>query len=256
MKKFALCLCAATLATCLLASCEETVPAVSDGFGRVPGDTYTNPGESVPEDVPPVDDTITVCIDPGHGFDDVGTTSSYLGDWGEKDVTLSIALFLKTELENRGYRVHLLHDGVTLPRGPEDDGNNLLKPAERIALVRGTDIDYYVSVHCDSYEADKSVMGTRIYCAEGTSFAKKSKSSATKIMDAINALLPDAKKARVIEKKYDEAYYVIREAPVPSTLIEVGFVTNPTDAANMLDEAWRAAIARGIADGIDAFFAE
>ena len=68
--------------------------------------------------------------------------------------------------------------------------------------------------------------------------------------------MPNAKKTRVIEKDFEDAYYVIREAPVPSSLIEVGFVTNPTDAANMLDEAWRRTIAKGIAAGIDSFFAE
>ena len=253
MKHIALCLCAVTAVLCLMTACEETVPAVSDGFGRVPGEAHTTPAT---EAVPPVDNTITVCVDPGPGFDDVGTGSDYLGEWSEKDVTLSIATVLKTELEARGYRVHMLHDGVNFPRGEDDDGNNLLKPSERIALIREADIDYYVSVHCDAYAADESVMGTRIYYSAGTSFTKESKSSASDIMNAINSLLPDAKKARVIEKKYDEAYYVIREAPVPSTLIEVGFVTNPTDAANMLDESWRRTIAKGIAAGIDEFFAE
>ena len=246
---------AAVTAGCLLASCRESVPAVSDGFGRVPGESYNESGNNPATDGVK-DERITVCVDPGHGFGDVGTTSAYLGEWAEKDVTFSIATMLKEELEARGYRVHMLHDGVTIPANANADENNLFRPKERIESIRDADIDYYVSIHCDAYAADESVMGTRVYYASGTSFTKKSKSAASEIKNAINDLLPDAKPTRVIDKSYEEAYYVIREAPSPSSLIEVGFVTNPSDAENMLDEAWRRAIAQGIAAGIDAFFAE
>ena len=255
MRKIAVYICAVVLSMgCLLTSCQEAVPAVSDGFGRNPGHTYTD--DKATDSTKTPDDGITICVDPGHGFDDAGTTSAYLGDWSEKDVTFSIATMLKEELEALGYRVRMLHDGVTIPKSTIDDGNNLFKPAERIDSIKNADIDYYVSVHCDSYAADESVMGTRVYYADGTKFTKKSKSAASDITDAINDLLPDAKKTRLIEKEYDAAYYVIREAPVPSSLIEVGVVTNPTDAANMLDESWRRTIAKGIAAGIDEFFAE
>ena len=255
MKNIAVYICAVVLAMgCLLTSCEESVPAVSDGFGREPGNTYAD--EQTTDSPPVADDGITICVDPGHGFADAGTTSAYLGDWSEKDVTFSIAAMLKEELEALGYHVRMLHDGVTLPRSSIDDGNNLFKPTERIDSIKNADIDYYVSIHCDSYAADESVMGTRVYYADGTRFAKKSKSAAADITKAINDLLPNAKKTRVIEKDFEDAYYVIREAPVPSSLIEVGFVTNPTDAANMLDDAWRRTIAKGIAAGIDGFFAE
>ena len=255
MKKITVYILLALVVCCLLVSCQESVPVVSDGFGRDPDSTYAD-SQDLRDDTSHDDSRITVCIDPGHGFGDAGTTSEYLGDWSEKDVTMSIATMLQTELEKLGYLVHMLHDGITIPVNAKDDGNNLFRPAERIEAVRDIDIDYYVSIHCDAYAADESVMGTRVYYSSGTAFTRKSKAAANDIKDAINGVLPRAKKTRVIEKSYKEAYYVIREAPVPSSLIEVGFVTNPTDAANMLDEEWRQTIAEGIAAGIDAFFAE
>ena len=54
----------------------------------------------------------------------------------------------------------------------------------------------------------------------------------------------------------DNAFYVIKKMDVPSVLCEVGFVTNTTDAANMLDEAWRQAAAMGIAEGILAYVSD
>ena len=35
------------------------------------------------------DGVITVCLDPGHGFDDVGTDSAFLGELAEKDPFLA-----------------------------------------------------------------------------------------------------------------------------------------------------------------------
>ncbi len=202
------------------------------------------------------DTTPVICVDPGHGFGDNGTYSDLLGELYEKDVTLAIGLMLRDELEARGFRVLLTHDGETFPKAENDDGNDLFRPQERIAYVKTKKIDYYVSIHCDSYEDIASVNGTRIYYSADTKHTKQSAKVAEAICKAINAAQPDAKKTTVTEMKYDQAYYVIREAPVPAALIEVGFVTNPMDAKNMTDPAWQALIAAAIAEGIGAYFTD
>ena len=198
----------------------------------------------------------TVCVDAGHGFEDVGTSSSFLGNKTEKDITLSVALYLKDSLEQFGYNVILTHDGVTFPKTAEDDGNKLFNPRERTAYANTLAIDYFVSVHCDSYMADSSVSGTRVYCCQGTSYAKESLNASRHIADAVDEAYPDARSVVVREMSVKEAYYVIRETKMPSTLIELGFVTNPTDASNMLDDTWCRTTAQAIAEGIDRFFTE
>ena len=40
----------------------------------------------------------------------------------------------------------------------------------------------------------------------------------------------------------------------PVALLELGFMTNPTDDANMQDDTYQQLMVRGIADGIDAYF--
>ena len=99
MKRIIAYILAAVAVGCLLASCRESVPAVSDGFGRVPGESYNESGNNPATDGVK-DERITICVDPGHGFGDVGTTSAYLGEWSEKDVTFSIAAMLKEELKH------------------------------------------------------------------------------------------------------------------------------------------------------------
>ncbi len=199
---------------------------------------------------------ITVCVDAGHGFDDIGTYSDYLGDITEKDITLPIALYLKEALEAEGITVIMTHDGESFPKTSVDDGNKLFNPQERVAYADTLNIDYFISIHCDSYASDSSVNGTRIYCSKGTKYSEDSVKAAQMITDSINLAYPDAKKSVLREMSRKEAYYVIRETKVPSALIEIGFVTNRTDATNMLNDAWRKGLAQSISDGIVCFFAE
>ena len=239
----------------VLTSCRDTEQVMLDltasdgGAGR-----ETGGGSSV--SAQPGDDTITVCLDPGHGFDDVGTDSDYLGDLSEKDITLAVTKLLADKLEALGYTVILTHDGESFPKTSADDGNNLFKPAERIAYADTLDIDLYVSVHCDSYAADESVKGTRIYYSLDTAHESDSAMAAGCVLRGINTALPEEKKAIIKAMENEAAYYVVRECKVPSVLIEMGFVSNRTDAENMLDPAWQDAFAGGIAAGVVSFFAE
>lgn len=235
---------------CVLASCQEAEPVIADVFASEGGAGRTKTTASVDTD----DGKVTICLDPGHGFDDVGTDSDYLGAFAEKDITLAVTLLIKDKLEALGYEVILTHDGESFPKSSIDDGNNLFNPKERIDSVSGLDIDFYLSIHCDTYEADNRVMGTRIYYSQDTDHTSEAADAAGCMMRGINAALPTQKKSILKEMEYEAAYYVVREASVPSVLIEMGFVTNKTDAENMLSETWRESFAAGIAAGLDGYF--
>lgn len=274
----------------LLSACRDAVPTGGDlsadggGVGRDTGkvstppdtsdapvtDTQTDaPDTNVPETDPPAteppvtgptypsfsdDGVLTICLDAGHGFGDVGTDSAFLGDKSEKDITLPIVLKLKDKLEALGFTVILTHDGQTFPKSAIDNGDNLFNPKERISYAHTLNIDYFLSIHCDSYEADSSVKGTRVYYSMGTPYESDSSTAAVKITKGINDALPNAKKTVIRNMEFDSAYYVIRMSHVPSALIEIGFVTNQTDAENMLSEDWQNMFADGIANGLNDYF--
>ena len=45
-------------------------------------------------------------------------------------------------------------------------------------------------------------------------------------------------------------FYVLRNSPIPSILVEMGFVTNASEAARLQDDSYRNKIAQGTFDGI------
>ena len=95
-----------------------------------------------------------------------------------------------------------------------------------------------------------------MYYSNGTKHTEMSAGAAKAIQDMVNEEFPDAKKCITKDMAKDNAYYVIREAKVPSALIEIGFVTNRQDAENMISEQWRDSFAAAVAEGIYAFFTE
>ena len=212
-------------------------------------------GRIMPESADPK--AFTICIDPGHGFMDNGTGEGFFqkGVY-EKDVTLRIAKKLNDELISRGFDIIMTHDGVTFPATAVDDGNDKFKPEERVSYANTLDIDYYVSIHVNSFEQDTSVSGLRIYYEQNWRKENTySETIAREIADAIYNEMPDAPEPILADQSV-ASYAVVRETKAAASLIEVGFCTNPTDAENMLNDNWQSRVASGIADGLLNYYNE
>lgn len=209
-------------------------------------------------------DTWSVMIDPGHGFDDIGTSSALLGSVNEATVNLDIALRVRQILvQTQGINVIMTHDDnavegrVSAADGGEPPLNHLvlLTPEDRAVLANGQDIDLFVSIHCDSLPDNPSISGMRVYYYNGeeqkTDRNRGAECLAANLANEFGLAMGDASPTPVIRTMSDDdAFYVIKKIGVPSVLCEVGFVTNETDAANMLDEGWRQKAAEAIAEGI------
>jgi len=192
-----------------------------------------------------------VCIDPGHGYDDPGAVCpDTIGDASEKDITLAAGLKLRDILIEAGISVILTRHDDIVPESLGGAGQYTLDPFERVDFVLAhPETDLFISLHCDAYAEDPSVGGTRIYiyekAAAGTDYYAQTLS--VSIGEALGANVP------IISKDIYEAYYVTKKLPIPSALIEMGFITNPADAENLLSDAWREKFAMGVAAGIIEF---
>ena len=235
----------------ILVGCSSVDEGLLPAFGAGKVTTAAPTETKEPEREPSEKKGITICVDPGHGYEDGGTSSELLGDVLEKDITLSVSMKVKNELELRGFDVVLTHDGESFPKASNDDGNNRFKPQERAAYANslGNSIDYYLSIHCNSFETP-DVSGLIVYHAdEAAKGTVGDLEIATVIKDTVKKDFEDYK---VTLNTFP--YYVIRYTKVPASLIELGFVTNESDAKSMLDEEWQAKMAASIADGLDAYY--
>ncbi len=231
------------------------------------------PRPAVPPDARPV-----VVIDPGHGGVDPGTIG--VGGLREKDLTLAMARALATELRRTGrYRVRLTR---------EDD--RFLPLRERVRIARRLGADLFISLHMDSL-ADRRVRGASVYTlSEEASDAEAARLAAkenladvlagleTPVEDpTVAQILIDLAQRDTLNKSIVFAEALVREigrvqpllkrtrryagfavlkAPdTPSVLLELGYLSNPRDAARLADPAFRRRLAVAIRRAVDAYFA-
>ena len=187
------------------------------------------------------DGKTVIRIDPGHGGSDPGATSDFLGNATESDINCRLAHLVGDRLEKYGATVIYTWDENTEPSA--DGDYPYQKRSEEANADPETDL--YISIHCNSF-TDPSVSGSRIYfCPEVSPY---SHGLAKAISDGIGSVHDFA--PRLYPMKYDNAFWVIKYTKAPSVLLETLFVSNPEDAARLLDDDWLSEEADGIARGI------
>ena len=134
-----------SLLALLLCACKETLPneessaeSVLESVAESESSVFAESSEpdwfSLPEDSFASTDeessadessweepALTVILDPGHGFGDVGCTFPDTGAY-EKEIAMVLAHKIGAELQGYGINVLYTHDGETFPTGEELDG--------------------------------------------------------------------------------------------------------------------------------------
>lgn len=210
------------------------------------------------------DGKTVICLDAGHGFGDVGCQSIYGFD--EKDITLVITKKLQAQLEKKGAEVVLTHDGESYP-----DENEILASASALGInadpdkIKDNDIfsayersvwlnvldethhfDLFVSIHINSIEDHPEISGFSVDYYE----KNPSVGFLRRLTEGIENMLTDkfSSEVRIFEDNYEEAYIVNKYTNAPSILIETGYATNQSDAADLQNGVWQDKFAESLAD--------
>jgi N-acetylmuramoyl-L-alanine amidase len=220
-------------------------------------------------------------IDPGHGGDQEGALSP-TGEC-EKDLALDLALRISRRLKKMGAKVVLTRTGdVTVPL------------ANRAALATALKADVFVSVHLNSMataELRKKTTGVETYflsadATDSRASAVAARENADRLAgepepdpnDPVAGILSSLENAAVLQQSSRLAYalheklvaalqaedhgvkqapfYVLAGARMPAVLLEVGFISNETEAAKLRRREYRDRIADAVADGIRTFRGE
>ncbi len=218
-------------------------------------------------------------IDPGHGGVDPGARAA--DGTLEKDVTLAFAKELKELLAEIGR-----YDAVLTREG---DGALALRSRVERARVAGAAL--FVSLHADALPEEPEVHGLSVYTlsntasdAEAAALAQKENRAdiiagvdlSGEPEDVMQILIDLAQRqtmsqaevfadglthelrgrALLVKNAHRAAGFRVLKAPdVPSVLIELGYLSNASDLANLKSDAWRKSLALALCDAIDQHFA-
>ena len=169
---------------------------------------------------------VTVMLDAGHGGVNPGAV--YEGRQ-EKDDALALVLAIGPILQNNG--IDVLYTRTT---------DVYQTPLQKAELANEADVDYFVSIHRNSFPEDNVVSGVEslVYDLSGVKY---------EMAQNINAQLETVGFVNLGVKARPNLI-VLRRTKMPAVLVEAGFINSNTD--NMLFDANFQAIAQAIADGI------
>ncbi len=221
--------------------------------------------------------TPIIMIDAGHGGKDPGATGGKAQY--EKDITLAYAKYLTKKLNQTGrYRAFLTR---------RDDVFILLR--ERVTLARDAGADIFISLHADS-AGEASARGLSVYTVSEKASDKEAAALAAQENKAdeldgsvlhkdaqVSDILIDLaqrdtknKSSRLADIMVEEfkrenmkmlpyphryaGFRVLKAHDIPSLLIEMGFLTNPTDQKLLKTTKFKSQISGSIINALDGYF--
>jgi N-acetylmuramoyl-L-alanine amidase len=194
----------------------------------------------------------TICLDPGHGGKDGGKAE---GLHYEKKYTLLLAQDTAELLKEHGFKVVMTRSN-----------DEAVELSDRPQLASRREADLFVSLHYNA--AESSVHGVEVFCLAPPGMNSSDEGGGTSAHPAETGNAQDDRNVLLgfqLQKSITHSlpledlglkrshFEVLRLAHIPAILIEGGFLSNPQDAKNIYDAAFRKRMARAIVDGIVAY---
>lgn len=170
----------------------------------------------------------------------------------EKDINLSICLFLADILENTGYDVILTRDTDTgtdtvdgrIPSRKKSDLKN------RLELMKNNPDAVFVSIHLNKFTTS-AARGSQIFYSGNHEISKTLseciQSSIVKLIQPENTR---------VNKKATSSTYLLHNATIPAVLVECGFLSNSAELKLLKQEDYQKKMAFSIFCGINEFFSK
>ena len=220
-----------------------------------------------------------IVLDAGHGADDVGAVGP--NKRYEKVVNLNVTKYLAALLKQRGYTVYLTRNNDTF-----------IKVMDRTILANEKNADLFISVHTNAVPKEKanevdgietfflsparSERAKRVAELENkTDIREMSNSSKDVFLESLNrpritashkfAIDVQAGILQSTRSKYKDVkdsgvregpFWVLVGAQMPSILVELGYISHPTESKRLYDKDYQQLLANGIANGVDSYFSK
>jgi N-acetylmuramoyl-L-alanine amidase len=172
-----------------------------------------------------------ILLIPGHGGDDPGAVGNGMK---EADINLDVTLALAPILRDSGHEVLLSRDRDTY-----------ISPNEQADMIRKLQPDAAIAIHCNAATTPEA-SGIEVIYADGSDMVL-----ARHILDQLMAVT--GLKSRGLKHESATPHKrlaVLRDLRTPTCLVELGFVTNKTDAVILKQTQL---LAQGIAAALEAW---
>jgi N-acetylmuramoyl-L-alanine amidase len=195
----------------------------------------------------------TIAIDPGHGGIDPGNRE---GRISEKTYTMLLAKELGAQLTKAGFKVIYTRAS-----------DSFVDLDDRAVIARKRGADLLLSLHFNSVGSGSgaSVRGSEVYCmtparASSTNAQGKGSGSGSypgNVNDPQNIVLAYQVQKSLVNKLGAEdrgvrraRFAILRNATMPSVLIEGGYMSNAAEAKKIYSSDWRRQLAQAITSGV------
>ncbi|MEI3357124.1 MAG: N-acetylmuramoyl-L-alanine amidase [Clostridia bacterium] len=190
----------------------------------------------------------TVVLDAGHGVPDEGAQSS--NGITEAETNLKITLKIQKLLEQSGCTVILTRsdenaiydlDATTLKQKKISDIHN------RVKIGNENSADIFVSIHLNKIPQSQ-YSGWQCFYKDGNENSNK---LAKTIQENLNKSMQ--KENKRVPMKLDNVY-IIKHVEIPISIVECGFLSNPEEEKELLEDSYQNKLAWGIYNGIINYF--
>lgn len=171
-----------------------------------------------------------ILIDPGHGGKDSGAVKNGLK---EKELNMEVCSFLVPSLRELGYDVVTTRDDDSYPT--LDDRAN---------LANQVDADLFISIHHNS-ASRTAVKGMEFYYYSSADSKKFATLTEKHLIGATGAANRGVKNAK---------FLVIRKTHMPAVLLELGFMTNVSEAQQLADPNYQKTMSDALVAAINEYF--
>lgn len=162
----------------------------------------------------------------------------------EYELTLAISQQLQTELQSRGYTVYMTRTS--------HDVN--ISNMERAQYATSVGADIAVRIHANGAE-NASVSGAMALAPSSSNpYISYLSGSSWNLSQCVLNSYCQATGMHNQGVTGSDTMTGINWSTVPVTILEMGYMTNPTDDTNMENPSYQSQMVQGIANGIDAYF--
>lgn len=187
---------------------------------------------------------LTIIVDPGHGGEDPGAVANGLL---EKDLNLQVATKVYELLSLSGYNVVMTRKTDTALYGEgEEYSKKFYDVRNRLKLIESYDNCIYIGIHMNKFPMEE-VHGLQTFYSGNNPLSQK---FALCVQNKTKLLTPENKREI---KPESNMIFILNRTQVPAALVECGFLSNPTDAANLSNSDFQDKLAFTIYCGVTEF---